>query len=55
MKKTKTVYYAFVQELEVPENLTDEEIDSLVFEKIKPGADYVWSDRDDLFNLDKYC
>ena len=50
----KTIYYAFVQKLEVPENLTEEEIDDLVFNHIfqendeKP-ADYIWSDKPNLF------
>ena len=51
----KTIYYAFVQKLEVPENLTDGEIDRLVFESIESGADYMWSDEPDLFDFEKYC
>ena len=54
MKQTKTIYYAFVQKLEVPENLTDGEIDRLVFESIEPGADYMWSEKSDLFELDHF-
>ena len=53
--KTRTIYYAFVQKMEVPENLTDEEIDDLIFKKIKPGTDYMWSDEPNLFDLEKYC
>ena len=53
--KTKTIYYAFVQKMEVPENLTDEEIDDLIFKKITPGADYMWSDKPDLFDFENYC
>ena len=52
---TKTIYYAFVQKMEVPENLTDEEIDDLIFKKITPGADYMWSDKSDLFDFENYC
>lgn len=50
----KTAYYAFVQKIEVPENLTEEEIDDYIFNRIfqengeKP-ADYIWSDKDNLF------
>lgn len=51
----KTIYYAFVQKVEVPENLTEEEIDKFVFEKIAAGADYMWSEEPDLFDLEKYC
>ncbi len=54
-KKTKTIYYAFVQKMEVPENLTEKEIDDFVFKKIKAGADYMWSEEPDLFDLEKYC
>jgi hypothetical protein len=31
---TKTIYYAFVQELEVPTDATEEEIDDLVFNNL---------------------
>ena len=51
----KTIYYAFVQKIEVPENLSEEEIDNLVFEAIEPGTDYIWSEESDLFDLEKYC
>ena len=51
----KTIYYAFVQKIEVPENLSEEEIDNFVFKHITPGADYMWSEKPDLFNLEKYC
>ena len=50
----KTIYYAFVQKLEVPENLTEEEIDNFVFNQTfnkndeKP-ADYIWSEKPNLF------
>ena len=50
----KTIYYAFVQKLEVPENLTEEEIDDFVFSQTfnrndeKP-TDYVWSEKPNLF------
>lgn len=51
----KTIYYAFIQKLEVPINATEEEIDNLVFEAIKPGTDYIWSEKPDLFDLDQFC
>ena len=51
----KTIYYAHVQKLEVPDNTTDEEIDDLVFENImtqvKEPMDYMWSNRPDLFDF----
>jgi thiamine biosynthesis protein ThiC len=52
--KTKTIYYAFIQAIEVPENLTEAEIDDFVFKQITPGVDYMWSDEPDLFDLDKH-
>lgn len=51
----KTIYYAFVQKLEVPENLTEKEIDAFIFEKVGPKTDYMWSDEPGLFDLEKYC
>jgi hypothetical protein len=42
---TKTIYYAFVQELEVPVDATDEEIDDLVFQQVAQPVDYIWSDQ----------
>lgn len=44
----KTIYYAFVQKLEVPDTLTEEEIDSLVFQQLPGSAplDYVWSEKE---------
>ena len=53
--KTKTIYYALVQKMEVPENLTDKEIDDFVFKKIAHGTDYMWSDKPDLFDFENYC
>ena len=51
----KTIYYAFVQKLEVPDNATEEEIYNLVFEKIQKPVDYMWSEEPNLFDLGKYC
>jgi hypothetical protein len=50
----KTIYYAFVQKLEVPENLTEEEIDGFVFNQTfnkndEMPADYIWSEKPNLF------
>jgi hypothetical protein len=42
---TKTIYYAFVQELEVPADATEEEIDDLVFQQFEQPVDYIWSDQ----------
>ena len=50
----KTIYYAFVQKLEVPENLTKEEIDDFIFEKICPEADYTWSEEPNLFDFENF-
>ena len=49
----KTIYYAFVQKLEVPDTLTEEEIDNLVFQQLPGSAplDYVWSEKEsDILN-----
>jgi hypothetical protein len=42
---TKTIYYAFVQELEVPADTSEEEIDDLVFQQFEQPVDYIWSDQ----------
>ena len=51
----KTIYYAFVQKIEVPDGLTEKEIDDLVFEhlidQVKEPADYMWSEEPDLFDF----
>ena len=52
-KKTKTIYYAFVQKLEISTEATEEEIDDYIFSCIlhengeKP-ADYIWSEKPNL-------
>ena len=51
----KTIYYAFVQKIEVPENLSEEEIDNFIFDTVGPKADYMWPEETDLFDLEKYC
>ena len=50
----KTIYYAFVQKLEVPDNATEEEIDDLVFKQFEQPVDYVRSEKPDLFDLDNF-
>lgn len=40
----KTIYYAFVQKLEVPDSATDEEIDDLICQKLTEPLDYMWSE-----------
>ena len=54
-KETKTIYYAFVQKFEVPDNTTNEEIDDLVFGSVmtqaKEPTDYMWSEESDLFDF----
>lgn len=54
----KTIYYTFVQKFEVPDDLTEEEIDDLVFEQVldqaKEPTDYMWSEEPDLFDFEKY-
>ena len=54
-KDTKTIYYAFVQKMEVPAAATEREIDELVCKHLKEPTDYMWSDEPDLFDLEKYC
>ena len=54
-KDTKTVYYAFVQKIEVPVEASEQEIDEIVCKHLKKPADYMWSEEPDLFDLKKYC
>ena len=53
--KTKTIYYAFVQKMEVPADATEREIDELVFKHLNEPTDFMLSDEPDLFDLEKYC
>ena len=45
----KTVYYAIIEKMEVPESLTDDEIDDILMVKatnngtLDDGKDYIWS------------
>ena len=56
----KTIYYAFVQKLEVPDRATGKEIEDLVFNKMiqengeegEEPTDYIWSEIPDLFDFD---
>ena len=50
----KTIYYAFVQKIKVPDNLSEEEIDKFIFETVGPKTDYIWSEEPDLFDFEKY-
>ena len=48
----KKIYYCIVEEIEVDENMTEEEIDQMIFEKAfekeqKP-KDYMWSEKRNL-------
>lgn len=51
----KIVYYAFVQKIEVPDDLTEKEIDDLVFKntmnQAREPTDYIWSEEPDLFDF----
>ena len=44
----KKIYYSVVQEVEVPDDMTPEQVDALIAEKAS-GKDYLWSDKDNLF------
>lgn len=46
----KTVYYAVVQKFEVPDNTTEQDIDTLVMRLAEP-ADYIWSFDKNLFEF----
>ena len=46
--KTKTIYYAIQQEMQVPEDMVDEEIDELIFRQLKEPASYIWSEDPEL-------
>ena len=45
----KTVYYAIIEKMEVPESLTEDEIDDILMVKatnngtLDAGKDYIWS------------
>lgn len=49
----KVIYYAIAQRLEVPDNLTEAEIENLIIEKMLEQAgeptDFMWSEKPDLF------
>ena len=51
----KTIYYAFMQKIEVSDDLPEESIDDLIFQQlvaqVKEPADYMWSERPDLFDF----
>jgi hypothetical protein len=47
----KTIYYAYVQKLEVPDSATEEEIDDIVFNQFEQPVDYMWSEEPNLFDF----
>lgn len=50
----KKIWYAVVETIEVPDHMTDEEIDNLIAGiatqngTLEEGKDYMWSDKDNL-------
>ena len=50
----KMIWYAVVENIEVPDNMTDEEIDNIIAGiatqngTLEEGKDYMWSDKDNL-------
>ena len=53
-KYMKTIYYAYVQKLEIGADATEEEIDDYIFsttlhENKGEPADYIWSEKPNLF------
>ena len=46
----KTIYYAFVQEFEVSDNATEQDIDTLVSMRLPAPVDYIWSKNKHLFD-----
>jgi hypothetical protein len=50
----KTIYYAYVQKVEVPADTPEEKIDDLIFsltmyKNDEKPADYIWSEKPNLF------
>ena len=45
----KTVYYAIVQKFEVPDDATEQDIETLVSVRVTEPADYIWSFDENLF------
>jgi hypothetical protein len=49
-QETKKIYFAVEHEIEVPANMTDEEIDNHIWRKYVHGAyNYTWSEKPNLF------
>ncbi len=51
---TKTIYYAYVQKVEVPADTPEEKIDDLIFsltvhKNDEKPTDYIWSEKPNLF------
>lgn len=49
----KKIYVAITEIMEVDENLTESQIDRLIFDKAN-GKDYCWSEKDNLYDHDTY-
>lgn len=47
--KTKTIYYALQQTIEVPVDATEQEIDDIVSQMLTEPSDYIWSEKPNLF------
>jgi hypothetical protein len=48
----KTVYYAVIQKFEVPDDATEQDIDTLVSMRLIEPTDYIWSFDKNLFEFE---
>lgn len=48
----KTVYYVVIQKFEVPDNATEQDIDTLVSMRLIEPTDYIWSFDKNLFEFE---
>ena len=46
----KTIWYAVVDSIEVPDDMSDDEIDNKI-NKIADGKEVMWSEKDDLIDI----
>lgn len=46
----KTIWYAVVESIEVPDDMNDDEIDNKI-NKIANGKEVIWSENDDLIDI----
>lgn len=46
----KTIWYAVIDSLEVPDDMSDYEIDNKI-NGIADGKEVIWSDKDDLIDI----